>query len=83
MKSGLNVCRGKRRTISSFCSGFDVYQVAADSAMDQITSALSEASARKNETERLKQDLAVNEKATQSRKGDIEEVHGKQFALRS
>ncbi|CAN0042899.1 unnamed protein product [Ascophyllum nodosum] len=48
-------------------------QVAADSAMDQITSALSEASARKNETERLKQDLAVNEKATQSRKGDIEE----------
>lgn len=54
-----------------------VLQVAADSAMDQITTALSEASLRKGETERLKEDLAVNEKATQGRKGDIEQVpHG-------
>lgn len=30
---------------------------------------------RKGETERLKQDLALNEKATQARKGDIEQVH--------
>lgn len=42
--------------------------------MEQITTALSEASLRKGETERLKEDLAVNEKATQSRKGDIEQV---------
>lgn len=48
--------------------------MAADSAMEQITTALSEASLRKGETERLKEDLAVNEKATQSRKGDIEQV---------
>lgn len=42
--------------------------------MEQIASALSEASLRKGETERLKEDLAVNEKATQGRKGDIEQV---------
>ncbi|CAM9131219.1 unnamed protein product, partial [Ectocarpus sp. 4 AP-2014] len=48
-------------------------QVAADSAMEQIATALSEASLRKGETERLKEDLAVNEKATQGRKGDIEQ----------
>lgn len=42
--------------------------------MDQITTALSEASSRKGETERLKEDLAINEKATQGRKGDIEQV---------
>lgn len=48
--------------------------MAADSAMDQITTALSEASLRKGETERLKEDLAINEKATQGRKGDIEQV---------
>ncbi|CAN0303534.1 unnamed protein product, partial [Ectocarpus sp. 12 AP-2014] len=48
-------------------------QVAADSAMEQIAMALSEASLRKGETERLKEDLAVNEKATQGRKGDIEQ----------
>ncbi len=44
--------------------------------MEQIASALSEASLRKGETERLKEDLAVNEKATQGRKGDIEQVGG-------
>ena len=49
-------------------------QVAADSAMEQIATALSEASLRKGETEQLKEDLAVNEKATQGRKGDIEQV---------
>lgn len=49
--------------------------MAADSAMDQITTALSEASLRRSETERLKEDLAVNEKATQGRKGDIEQVY--------
>lgn len=49
-------------------------QVAADNAMDMITNALSEASARKGETERLKQDLAVHKKDTQARKGDIEQV---------
>lgn len=49
-------------------------QVAADNAMEQIATALSEASLRKGETERLKEDLAVNEKATQGRKGDIEQV---------
>lgn len=49
-------------------------QVAADSAMEQIATALSEASLRKGETEKLKEDLAVNEKATQGRKGDIEQV---------
>lgn len=42
--------------------------------MEQIATALSEASLRKGETERLKEDLAVNEKATQGRKGDIEQV---------
>lgn len=42
--------------------------------MDMITNALSEASSRKSETERLKQDLAVHKKATQARKGDIEQV---------
>lgn len=43
--------------------------------MDQITTALSEANLRRGETERLKEDLAVNEKATQGRKGDIEQVY--------
>lgn len=42
--------------------------------MEEITSALSEASSRKAETERLREDLATNEKATQARKGDIEQV---------
>lgn len=49
-------------------------QVAADSAMEQITNAISAAGARKAETERLKEDLAMNEKATQARKADIEQV---------
>ncbi|CAM9184751.1 unnamed protein product, partial [Discosporangium mesarthrocarpum] len=48
-------------------------QVAADNAMEQITNALSEASMRKGEVERLREDLAVNEKATKGRKEDIEQ----------
>lgn len=44
--------------------------------MEQIATALSEASLRKGETEQLKEDLAVNEKATQGRKGNIEQVKG-------
>lgn len=42
--------------------------------MEQITNAISAASARKAETERLKEDLAMNEKATQARKANIEQV---------
>lgn len=49
--------------------------------MEQITNALSEASLRKGETERLKEDLAINEKATQGRKGDIEQVNNLMCSL--
>lgn len=65
---------GRMKVPISLSRPLNPSQVAADSAMEQITTALSEASLRKGETERLKEDLAVNEKATQSRKGDIEQV---------
>lgn len=49
-----------------------VAQIAADSAMEQITKALAEATDRRKETEALKSELAENEVETQKRKSKIE-----------